>query len=162
MVDLADLERIYQDIEANFEDHLTKVQNFLKTPCFSPEEYGATKCVAYVRNALERLGCNPVEVIDVPRGNPVIFAEYNAGVERTLLAYAKYDIVGVNVNDWTYDPFEAPIAEMAPYGKCIFARGACGGHAPDEYMVVEGNPPYLGLRELEKSYTAILYEHASL
>ena len=65
MVDKTELEQIYQHIDDNFEDHLAKVQEFLKTPCFSPEKYGAEKCVAYLQSTLEGLNVNPIEIINV-------------------------------------------------------------------------------------------------
>jgi len=113
MVDMADLDRIFQDIEDNFEDHLAKVQEFLKTPCFSTENYGVRECANYLKDVLDKLGFSPAEIVET-KLNPYVYGEFDAGAERTLLAYAKYDNVGVEEKNWTYDPFKAEIADNPP------------------------------------------------
>ena len=78
-----------------------------------------------------------------------------------------YEYFGIKPEIWHIgaggDPiavFNRPPLSLPSIGNVALAHGS-GGHSPDEYMVVEGNPPYMGLRELEKSYVMILYEYAN-
>ena len=127
-VQMTDLDRVFSHIDRNFPDHLSKIQDYLKHPCFSTENFGVRECVDYLKTILGDLGFAGIEAVE-GEVNPVVYGEYDAGAERTLLVYAKYDNVGVEGQKWTYDPFQATIAEKFPFGRCIFARGAHGGHA---------------------------------
>ncbi|MGA3296219.1 MAG: M20/M25/M40 family metallo-hydrolase [Candidatus Bathyarchaeia archaeon] len=122
------LERVFAHIDKNFPDHLSKVQDYLKHPCFSTENFGVRECADNLSRIIRDLEFTRVEVVE-GKVNPIVYGEYDAGAKHTLLVYAKYDNVGVKGQNWKYDPFEAPIAEKPPFGKCIFARGAHGGHA---------------------------------
>jgi len=83
-------------------------------------------------------------------------------VHSVIKAYERF---GIKPEVWVtgnagepFSNFSGPPLNLPCVGNVALAHGA-GGHSPDEYMVVDGNPPYMGLRELEKSYAAILYEY---
>ena len=53
-------------------------------------------------------------------GHPVVFGEYDAGKQKTLLVYNHYDVQPVDpLDEWENDPFSAEIK-----GNRIYARGS--------------------------------------
>ena len=129
------IKKIYNYIDDKLEEHVNKIQNFLKQPSISypfPTGYGIKECVVMIKGYLQRLGCKGVETIKTrEEGHPIIYGEYDVGADATLIIYHMYDTKPVVPRDWTLgQPFDADLVDIPPYGRCIVARGAINSKGP--------------------------------
>ena len=92
---------------------------------------GADLLLTYFQN----LGCQKVEIR--PTGGwPVVWGEYNAGAERTLIVYLMYDCMPADEPGWSVPPFEGRlvhdlrIGDYAPFKTVLMARGAINSKGP--------------------------------
>ena len=103
-----------------------------------------------VKTALEKAGCNTVEIYETP-GYPIVYGEKIIDKNLpTVLVYGHYDVQPADpIELWDSPPFEPVIkkTEKHPDG-AIFARGACDDKGQMymhikalEYMTVNGKLP---------------------
>ena len=122
-------EKIFKYIDANIDKHIVKVQEFLKQPSVSAENYGVRECAELLRDHFKAIGCQEAKLVET-KGHPVVYAEYNAHAEKTLVVYMMYDTQPVTGEKWTSPPFEARLVNISPFGRCIVARGAINSKGP--------------------------------
>lgn len=123
------LEKIFSHIKANVNGHIAKIQEFLRQPSVSAENYGVRECATLLRDYFKDLGCREAKLVET-KGHPVVYAEYNAHAEKTLIVYMMYDTQPVTGEKWTSPPLEARLIEIPPFGRCIVARGAINSKGP--------------------------------
>ena len=123
------LERIFKYIDLHVDEHVAKVQEFLRQPSVSAENYGVRQCAELLRDYFKEAGCQEARLVET-KGHPVVYAEYNAHAERTLIVYMMYDTQPVVGEKWSSPPFEARLVEIEPFGRCIVARGAINTKGP--------------------------------
>ncbi|RPD97698.1 dipeptidase [Aureibaculum marinum] len=103
-----------------------------------------------VKNALEKAGCDSVEICETP-GYPIVYGEKIIDKNLpTVLVYGHYDVQPPDpLNLWDSPPFEPVIkkTDIHPEG-AIFARGACDDKGQMymhvkalEYMTSSNNLP---------------------
>ncbi len=136
-----ELKLVYRDIEANRDAHLRRVQEWIQQPSVSNTGEGIDDSAELTRRYLEKLGCERAEVVDVGetkwgRGNPVVYGEYDAGQDKTLLLYFMYDVMPVQDEaQWVSPPWEGALVKMAPYEKVLIGRGAVNSKGPGMAML---------------------------
>ncbi|CEN53650.1 dipeptidase [Capnocytophaga canis] len=147
------METVKNYIEENKERFIDELIQLLKIPSISADSAYSQDVIntaEAVKNALEKAGCDTVEICDTP-GYPIVYGEKIIDPALpTVLVYGHYDVQPADPIDlWHSDPFEPVIktTEKHPQG-AIFARGACDDKGQMymhvkalEYMVKTGNLP---------------------
>jgi len=116
-------------IDAHLDEHLAKMQEFLRQPSVSAEGYGVRECAELLKGYFQDMGCKDARLIETG-SFPVVYGEYDAHAEKTLLVYMMYDTQPFAGERWTSPPLQANLVEIAPFGKCIIARGAINTKGP--------------------------------
>lgn len=145
---------IFNYIDEKLDEHVKKIQDYLRQPSVSGEGLGMYECAEMTAKFIEDLG-GEVEVIPSPikyeehPGWPLVYGRLDSGADKTLLVYGMYDTQPVDEEQWDYPPFGAEIHEVAPFDKCIIARGAVNTKGPlramfnafESIIAVEGKLP---------------------
>jgi len=126
---LRDFGEIRAYIKLHFDDHIRKIQDLLRQPSISAENLGIRECAELVRQRLHDLGCGEAEIVET-HGNPVVYGEYDASAEKTLIVYMMYDTQPFTNEAWTYPPLEGRLVEIEPLGVCMIGRGAFNTKGP--------------------------------
>ena len=115
---------------AQRERFLEELFEFLKIPSVSADpaySEEVKKAATWVAQALEKVGCQQIEIIETP-GHPIVYGAIEVNPEYpTVLVYGHYDVQPPDPIDlWSKPPFEPYIqkTDIHPEG-AIFARGAC-------------------------------------
>lgn len=124
-----ELASVFAWIDDHLEEHVARLQEFVRQPSISAESYGIRECAALLRGYLADLGCEPVEIVETD-GHPVVYGERWVGAPRTLAIYLMYDTQPVSGERWTVPPLEGRIVELPPFGRCLVARGAKNSKGP--------------------------------
>lgn len=126
---------------------LLKIPSVSADSAYSQDVFNTAEAV---KNALQKAGCEVVEVCETP-GYPIVYAEKIIDPALpTVLVYGHYDVQPADPAElWHSDPFNPVIktTEKHPEG-AIFARGACDDKGQMymhvkavEYMVKTNNLP---------------------
>lgn len=124
-------EKVFEHIDRHQDEHLDRIKELIKVPSISAENRGMTECAEVLAAWYRDLGCQRVEIVPTD-GQPVVFAERDAGQPVTVLVYFMYDVKQVTGEDWTLirDPFDPQVVGMAPFKKCLIGRGATNQKGP--------------------------------
>jgi len=124
------LEKVYRNIDENFEAHVKRLREFVKQPSISQTGEGVKECAELLKSYLKDLGCKETRLVPQTY-SPVVYGEYDAGAEKTVIIYMMYDVQPAeDVKLWKVPPFEAKIVPMAPFKKVLMARGAINTKGP--------------------------------
>ena len=117
-----DRAKVFVYVEENIPNHIANVQELVRQPSISPENKGVRECANLVLRYFRDLGAkgNLVET----SGNPVVLGKYDAGADKTIVAYMMYDTMPVDEPGWRVDPLAGELVDMPPFGRCLMARGA--------------------------------------
>ena len=153
---MSGLAKIYEYIDEHIDEHTTNIQELLQQPSSSKTDYeGTRQCAQLVKKYFLDLGCGEVELFESGEltytgwpGYPVVYGEYDAGAEKTLIIYMMYDTQPAE-EEWISPPLEARLVDMEPFGKTIVARGAINTKGPlraflnacESIKAVEGELP---------------------
>jgi acetylornithine deacetylase/succinyl-diaminopimelate desuccinylase-like protein len=116
-------EKVFKYIDQHYDEHLSKLQEFVKQPSISAENRGVRECAKLVKSYLEDLGCKNPRLVETS-GFPVVYGYYDACAEKTILVYLMYDTQPVDNPGWTVPPLEGRVVNLPPFGDCLVARGA--------------------------------------
>lgn len=116
-------ERVFDYVDQRYQDHLRKLQEFVRQPSISAENRGVRECAELVRKYLVDLGCKDARLVETS-GHPVVYGFYDAGAGKTIIVYLMYDTQPVDDPGWSVPPLEGRIVDVEPFGKCLVARGA--------------------------------------
>ena len=116
-----DRSKVFSHIDREVDKHVERVRELVRHISVSPENRGILSCASLVKKYLEEIGCK-VRLVET-KGNPVVYGEYDAGADRTVLVYMMYDTMPADEPDWQVDPFKGEIVDMKPFGKVMIARG---------------------------------------
>lgn len=116
-------EKVFNYINMHYEEHIKKLQEFVRQPSISAENRGIRECAELVKKYFVDLGCKDSKLVETS-GHPVVYGAYNAGAEKTIIVYFMYDTQPVDDPGWTVPPLEGRIVDIEPFGKCLVARGA--------------------------------------
>lgn len=121
---------IKEYIDKHKERFVNELIDLLKIPSVSADSAHSQDVIntaEAVKEALEKAGCDWVEICQTP-GYPIVYGEKIIDPKLpTVLVYGHYDVQPADpIELWTSDPFEPVIrkTEIHPEG-AIFARGAC-------------------------------------
>lgn len=116
-------------IETHKERLISELIELLKIPSISADsayKQDILKTADAVKSALEKAGCDLVEICETP-GNPIVYGEKIIDPKLpTVLVYGHYDVQPADpIELWESAPFEPVIkkTELHPEG-AIFARGS--------------------------------------
>jgi acetylornithine deacetylase/succinyl-diaminopimelate desuccinylase-like protein len=128
---------IYDHIDAHLDDHVERLRTFIRQPSVSNTGEGIDECAELTRRFLEELGCQRTEIAPPGRSrtgamtNPVVYGEYDAGAEKTLLVYMMYDTMPTyDPALWKADPLAGEIIEQPPFKSVMIGRGATNSKGP--------------------------------
>ncbi len=147
------MENLKSYIGLNKDRFINELIELLKIPSISADSaysQDVLNTADAVKEALEKAGCDTVEICETP-GYPIVYGEkFIDSNLPTILVYGHYDVQPTDPNNlWHSPPFEPVIkkTEKHPDG-AIFARGACDDKGQMymhvkalEYMTVNGNLP---------------------
>ena len=85
---MIDLTRVYKRIDTDIPRHIKQIQGFISQPTISNTGEGMTEGAEYLKEVYEKLGCQIAEIRETP-GWPVVYGEYDAGAEKTLIICAR-------------------------------------------------------------------------
>ncbi len=140
-------------VQENKDRFINELIELLKIPSISADpnyKDAVIKTADAVKEALEKAGCDKVEICETP-GYPIVYGEKMIDENLpTILVYGHYDVQPADPLElWTSPPFEPVIkkTDIHPEG-AIFARGACDDKGQMymhvkafEYMIANNNLP---------------------
>jgi acetylornithine deacetylase/succinyl-diaminopimelate desuccinylase-like protein len=126
---MVNFEKVSKYIDVHLNEHIKKMQEFLRQPSVSAENYGVRECAELLQSYFVDLGCKNARLIKT-ESFPVVYGEYDAHAEKTLLVYMMYDTQPFTGEKWTSPPLEARLIDIEPFGKCVIARGAINTKGP--------------------------------
>lgn len=134
---MGELEGIYNYIDGHLDKHIARIQEWIRQPSISNTGEGIPECAELTKRYFEELGCK-ARVVDVgvtkwgTEGHPVVYGEYDAGAEKTLIIYMLYDTMpAYEPEKWRAPPFEGRIVEQSPFKRVIIGRGAINSKGPE-------------------------------
>lgn len=121
-----ELQEIYNYIDAQVEQHLADLQNWVKQPGISRTGEGVRESAEMVKGFFQRLGCQKAWLDDAGgRGHPVVYARCDEGAPHTLLMYWAYDTAPVpQAEDWRVPPLEGRVLAQPPFKRVLIGLGA--------------------------------------
>ncbi len=117
------MERVLSYLEANHDQALEGLKDFLRIPSVSTHPHhkaDVLHCAEYLADELRRIGMKRVDVVPTA-GHPIVYAEWlEAPGQPTVLMYGHYDVQPAEPFDlWESDPFDPTIRDGN-----LFARGS--------------------------------------
>ena len=112
---------VWDQIDADFDDHLEEIRAFLRCPTVSASDDDMFAGAGYVAALIEAAG-GTAEIIPTA-GHPVVLGKIEGNGPR-LLRYGMYDVQPADEPGWTSPPFAAVTADVPGAGPSIVARGA--------------------------------------
>ena len=116
------LDKILAAAEAHFEDHVTRLQRFIRQPSVSAESRGNDEMAAMLAEEIRVLGGKAEIVPGVDF--PIVYGRIDSGAPRTVLIHSMYDTTPATEPEWLVPPFDAVRMDFENFGECIVARGA--------------------------------------
>ncbi len=133
-----DLKKIYAYIDEHFDEHVERLQKWIRQPSISNSGEGIQETAEMVKGFFDELGCQQTRVYDTGvtewglPGNPVVYGKCDEGAKETLVIYWQYDTMPVTQPDnWKVPPFDAAIIEQGEFKKVLVARGATNSKGPE-------------------------------
>jgi acetylornithine deacetylase/succinyl-diaminopimelate desuccinylase-like protein len=133
-----ELKKIYQYIDDHFDEHVERLQKWIRQPSISNSGEGIQETAEMVKGFFDELGCQQTRVYDTGitewglPGNPVVYGKCDEGAKETLVIYWQYDTMPVTQpENWKVAPFDAAIVEQDQFKKVLVARGATNSKGPE-------------------------------
>jgi len=126
---MVNFSKVGKYIDAHAGEHVKKLQEFLRQPSVSAENYGVRECAELLKSYFVSVGCKNTRLIETG-SFPVVYSEYDARAEKTLLVYMMYDTQPFAGEKWTSPPLEAKLIDIEPFGRCVIGRGAINSKGP--------------------------------
>ena len=120
---------IYDNIDANLDEHLESIQRWLRQPSISAQNIGVQEMAEMLRADLAAIGFDETTLVPT-KGHPGVWGYYDAGADTTLVVYMMYDVQPVNPEDWQSPPFAAELIDHE-LGQVLMARGATNQKGPE-------------------------------
>lgn len=144
------VKKIHKYIEEHKEEHVRKIQEFLRQPSVSSWNMGIRECAEMLADYFRKLGCKEVELVKTD-GNPGIWAYYDSGIKgaKTVSHYMMYDTQPFDEKRWSQPPLAANLVPLPPFKRVVMARGAINSKGPlraflnacESIIAVEGKLP---------------------
>jgi acetylornithine deacetylase/succinyl-diaminopimelate desuccinylase-like protein len=124
---MAQLDQVLSDIDADLDNSLQRLFQWLRIPSISTDPAYAKECrraAEWLKGDLDAMGFES-SVRDTP-GHPVVVGHLPKPGAPHVLFYGHYDVQPVDPLDlWEAPPFEPRMAELGEGRRVISARGAC-------------------------------------
>jgi acetylornithine deacetylase/succinyl-diaminopimelate desuccinylase-like protein len=122
------LPKVLKQIDADLDNSLARLFDFLRIPSISTDSQWKNDCAKaadWLKTDLASLGFE-ASVRPTP-GHPVVLGHARADKSKPhVLFYGHYDVQPVDpLDQWTSPPFEPKLVEISKGRKAIVARGAC-------------------------------------
>ena len=114
--------KVFAHIDKNLPQHIAKLQELIRQPSISPENKGVRDCANLILSYLTSLGAKAS--LEETIGNPVVYGNYDAGADKTIVVYMMYDTMPVDEPGWNVDPLAGTLTDVPPFGRCLVARGS--------------------------------------
>lgn len=130
-----ELDKVYNVIDRDNKRHIHQIQEFIRQPTISNTGEGMKEGAHHLQKIYEKIGCQIAEIRETP-GWPVVYGEYDAGAEKTLIIYMMYDCMPADEPGWSVPPFEArlvhnhQIGDYPAFKTVLMARGAINSKGP--------------------------------
>ena len=98
-------DKILAAAEAHFEDHVTRLQRFIRQPSVSAESRGNDEMAAMLAEEIRVLGGKAEIVPGVDF--PIVYGRIDSGAPRTVLIHSMYDTTPATEPEWLVPPFDA-------------------------------------------------------
>lgn len=129
-----DLERIRARIAANKDRHIAAVQADLRQPSVSSWNMGIKEMADRMVDGFKKLGCKEANLVST-KGNPGVWAYYDAGKPKTVVMYMMYDTQPWEEKRWTQPPLAANRVPLGDFREVIIARGAVNSKGPNRFVL---------------------------
>jgi acetylornithine deacetylase/succinyl-diaminopimelate desuccinylase-like protein len=133
-----ELKKVYSYIDDHFDEHVERLQKWIKQPSISNSGEGIQESAEMVKGFFDELGCQESKVYETGitewglPGNPVVYAKCDEGAPKTVAFYWQYDTMPITQPDvWKVPPFDAAIIEQDKFKKVLVARGATNSKGPE-------------------------------
>jgi acetylornithine deacetylase/succinyl-diaminopimelate desuccinylase-like protein len=126
---MLDFSKVNKYIDSHIDEHIKKMQEFIRQPSVSAENHGVRECAELLKNYFLNSGCKNARLMETG-SFPVVYGEINAHAEKTLLVYMMYDTQPFAGEQWANPPLEAKLVEIEPFGRCVIGRGATNSKGP--------------------------------
>lgn len=120
--------QVYARIDADLDAHVAHLQRWVRQRSISAQDDGIGEMAQLLADDLRELGFQEVELVPTP-GHPGVLGHYDAGAERTLVAYMMYDVQPIEPNWRIEDPFAGELVDHE-LGTVLMARGATNQKGP--------------------------------
>jgi acetylornithine deacetylase/succinyl-diaminopimelate desuccinylase-like protein len=120
---------VFDHIAAHRDEHVARLQEFVRQPAVSATGEGMAEAVEQVADYLRQLGCAEVEIVPTD-GHPSVFAYYDAGAPKTIVNYGMYDVNAVDPTEWERPPFSGDLVATAEFPSVLYGRGAFFAKGP--------------------------------
>lgn len=121
---MSSVKAVADHIATHLDDHIAKIQAFIRQPSVSLELDGLVPCAELMAASLAAIGCRDAAIIDVGDDYPGVFGSLSFGRPKTLLVYGHYDVRPVGVEPWSDAPFSGALKSFAGFPRVVMGRGA--------------------------------------
>jgi acetylornithine deacetylase/succinyl-diaminopimelate desuccinylase-like protein len=128
------VQKIHELIEAQKDQHISRVQADLRQPSVSSWNMGIQEMADRMVESFRELGCKEATRVET-KGFPGVFAHYDAGAPKTVVVYMMYDTQPFEKERWTRDPLAAERGPMGEFADVIIARGAINSKGPNRFFL---------------------------
>lgn len=105
-------------LEQNLDSSIRELSRLVAQPSVGAQDWGMQECATLVGQLLEKRGF-AVQVLST-EGAPVVFAERNGKIDKTLLFYNHYDVQPPEPLElWESPPFEPELRDGKLYGRGV-------------------------------------------
>jgi acetylornithine deacetylase/succinyl-diaminopimelate desuccinylase-like protein len=129
VLESAEIKKIHAYIDAHRDEHVRKIQEFLRQPSVSSWNLGMKECAEILVGYFRQLGCQEANLVPTD-GYPGVWAYYNAGAKKTISRYFMYDTQPYEEKAWSSPPLAANVVPFPPFPSAIIARGAINSKGP--------------------------------
>ena len=129
-----DLQPVYQQLQANHEVAVRRLQDWMKQPSIAAENRGMSEGCQLTMDLLKEVGFDHVTKVPTD-GQPGVFATFDAGAPKTVGVYFMYDVKQVDPSEWSSPPFAAALVEKPGFGRCVVGRGAVNSKGPQSALL---------------------------
>src|SRR3954463_15966237 len=99
------LDKVLDAADQNFEDHVARLQRFIRQPSVSAEGRGNDDMAAMLAAEIQDFGgtADVVPGVDFP----IVYGQIDSGASRTVLIHSMYDTTPATEPSWIVPPFDA-------------------------------------------------------
>lgn len=122
MASESDRQAVSEQVEADFDEHVDRLQRLIRQPTLSVDGVGLEETAELAVDLLEETGFDEAELVETS-GAPGVWGYSDEGAEKTVVTYGMLDTrLVLDEEAWDYGPFDAERTEIEPYGEVVVGR----------------------------------------